>query len=92
MFKKEFQPLSIEKRDSNITTIVAYFRLPRSAVKGVIHLLVERGDVCLEKSSSKRRRLMRASFVLSSKFPLLITKVSTLVSPIRITADASPKP
>ena len=54
MFKKEFQPLSIEKRDSNITTTVAYFRLPRSTVKGVIDLTVERGDVCLEKSNSKR--------------------------------------
>ena len=45
MFKKEFQPLSIEKRDSNITTTVAYFDIPRSTVKVVIDLLVDRRNV-----------------------------------------------
>lgn len=32
--------------------------MPRSTVKRVIDLLVERGDVRLERSSSDRRRLM----------------------------------
>jgi|GEM_PF-5740248 len=49
---------SIENRDADITTIVADSGMPRSTVKRVIDLLVERGDVRLERSSSDRRRLM----------------------------------
>ena len=86
MFKKEFQPLSIEKRDSNITTTVTYFRLPRSTVKGIIDLLVERGDVCLGKSSSKRSQLMTIPFDKS-----LQTVVATLNQLMRTTFVLSSK-
>jgi DNA-binding MarR family transcriptional regulator len=47
-----------EERSSDITTIVADSGMPRSTVKRVIDLLVERGDIQLERSHNDRRRLM----------------------------------
>lgn len=49
---------SLEDRATDITTLVADSGMPRSTVKRVIDLLVQRGEVRLERSDDDRRRIM----------------------------------